>query len=44
MEGKTVITVAGMGYVGLSIAILLSQKNKVYALDIVKEKLELIKK
>ena len=43
MEGKTVITVAGMGYVGLSIAILLSQKNKVYALDIVKEKLELIK-
>ena len=43
MEGKTVITVAGMGYVGLSIAILLSQKNKVYALDIVREKLELIK-
>lgn len=36
------ITVAGTGYVGLSIAILLSQKNKVTALDIVPEKAAMI--
>ena len=32
------ITVVGLGYVGLSLAILLSQKSKVIALDIDKEK------
>ena len=38
------IAVAGMGYVGLSIATLLSQKNEVTALDIVPEKVEMINK
>ena len=36
------ITVVGAGYVGLSLAILLSQNNEVKILDIVKEKVELI--
>ena len=36
------IAVAGTGYVGLSIAILLSQHNRVTAVDIVPEKVELI--
>ncbi|MGL4393428.1 MAG: nucleotide sugar dehydrogenase [Fusobacteriaceae bacterium] len=36
------ITVAGTGYVGLSMAILLAQKNKVVALDVVKTKIDLI--
>ena len=39
---KLKITVAGTGYVGLSIAVLLSQKNDVTALDIVPEKVEMI--
>ena len=38
------ITVAGTGYVGLSIAILLSQHHQVTAVDIVPEKIDLIKK
>ena len=38
------IAVAGTGYVGLSMAILLSQKNEVVALDIVKEKVDMINK
>ena len=36
------ISVAGTGYVGLSNAIILSQHNKVYAVDVVKEKVDLI--
>lgn len=36
------IAVAGMGYVGLSVAILLAQHNKVYAVDIVQDKVEKI--
>lgn len=36
------IAVAGTGYVGLSIATLLAQNNKVYAVDVIKEKVELI--
>lgn len=36
------IAVAGTGYVGLSIAILLAQHNKVTAVDIVPEKVEMI--
>ncbi len=36
------IAVAGTGYVGLSIATLLAQHNKVIAVDIVPEKVELI--
>ena len=37
-----VIAVAGTGYVGLSNAILLAQHNKVYAVDVVPEKVEMI--
>lgn len=36
------IAVAGTGYVGLSIATLLSQHHKVMAVDIVPEKLNLL--
>lgn len=36
------ITVVGLGYVGLSNAILLAQHNPVYALEIVKEKVEMV--
>ena len=36
------ITVAGTGYVGLSNAIILSQFNKVYAVDIIRSKVDLI--
>ncbi|MFH1513206.1 MAG: nucleotide sugar dehydrogenase [Bacillota bacterium] len=36
------IAVAGMGYVGLSNAVLLSQRNAVTAVDIVREKVEMI--
>lgn len=38
------IAVAGTGYVGLSIATLLAQNHEVVAVDIVKEKVELINK
>lgn len=36
------IAVAGTGYVGLSLAVLLSQNNKVTAVDIIQEKIDLI--
>lgn len=36
------IAVAGTGYVGLSIAVLLAQRNTVIAVDIVQEKVEMI--
>ena len=39
---KLNVSVAGTGYVGLSIATLLSQHNKVTAVDIIPEKVELI--
>ena len=42
MNKKYTIAVAGTGYVGLSIATLLSQHHKVYAVDIVPEKVDLI--
>ncbi len=39
---KMKIAVAGTGYVGLSMAVLLSQHNEVTAVDIIKEKVDLI--
>lgn len=36
------IAVAGTGYVGLSLATLLSQKHEVVALDVIPEKIEKI--
>ena len=36
------IAIAGTGYVGLSLAVLLSQHNQVTAVDIIHEKVELI--
>ena len=42
MKEKFTIAVAGTGYVGLSVAVLLAQKNKVIAVDIVPQKVELI--
>lgn len=37
-----IIAVAGIGYVGLSLAILLAQHNEVYAVDIDEEKVRLV--
>lgn len=42
MEKKYTIAVAGTGYVGLSLAVLLAQHNKVFAVDIIPEKVNLI--
>ena len=42
MKKKYKISVSGTGYVGLSLAVLLAQHNKVYAVDIVSEKVEMI--
>ena len=42
MDRKYTIAVAGTGYVGLSLAVLLAQHHKVYAVDIIPEKVELI--
>lgn len=42
MMGNKKIAVAGTGYVGLSLATLLAQHNKVVAVDIVPEKVEMI--
>lgn len=44
MNKKLTIAVAGTGYVGMSMATLLSQHNKVYAVDIIPEKVEKINK
>lgn len=42
MQNKYTIAVAGTGYVGLSNSILLAQNNKVFAVDIIESKVELI--
>jgi len=42
VDRKYTIAVAGLGYVGLSIAVLLSQHHKVFAVDVVPEKIELV--
>lgn len=42
MNKELKIAVAGTGYVGMSIATLLSQHHKVYAVDIIPEKVDLI--
>ena len=42
VDRKYTIAVAGMGYVGLSIAVLLSHHHKVFAVDVVPEKIELV--
>ena len=42
MDKKYTIAVAGTGYVGLSIATLLSQHHKVYAVDIVPAKVDMV--
>lgn len=44
MEEKSTIAVVGLGYVGLSMAVLLAQHNKVIAVDIVGEKIDQINK
>ena len=41
-EEKMRITIAGLGYVGLSNAVLLAQHNTVTAVDIAKEKVEMV--
>ena len=38
------IAVAGTGYVGLSLAVLLAQKHEVMAVDVIEEKVDLINK
>ena len=40
MNKNYTIAVAGLGYVGLSMAVLLAQRSKVYAIDVVEEKVE----
>lgn len=44
MENRLNIAVAGVGYVGMSLAVLLAQHNHVSAVDTVPEKVELINK
>ena len=39
---KWKITIAGTGYVGLSNAVILAQHNEVIAMDIIKEKVDMI--
>ncbi len=41
---KYTIAVAGTGYVGLSVSVLLAQHHKVYAVDVMPEKVEMVNK
>ena len=42
MNSKLTIAIAGTGYVGLSNAILLAQHNRVWAVDVLQEKVDMI--
>lgn len=42
LEELMKITVAGIGYVGLSLAVLLAQKHEVRAIDIIEEKVDMV--
>ena len=42
VEGKTTVAVAGMGYVGLSLACLLARHHRVLAVDLVEERVNLV--
>ena len=42
MNTNVTIAVAGTGYVGLSLAVLLAQHHKVYAVDVIQDKVDLI--
>lgn len=42
MKKEKIIVVVGIGYVGLSNAVLLAQHHKVYAVDVVEEKVEMV--
>lgn len=42
MDKKYTLAVAGTGYVGLSVTTLLSQYLKVYAVDIVQAKVDMV--
>lgn len=43
-KAKLVVTIVGIGYVGLSNAVLLAQHNKVYAVDILPERVNAVNK
>jgi len=43
MDQKNIITIIGLGYVGMSLAVLLAAKTKVIVFDIDKERLEKVK-
>ncbi|WP_416995946.1 nucleotide sugar dehydrogenase [Alistipes putredinis] len=43
MKDELKIAIAGTGYVGLSLAVLLAQENEVLAVDVVPEKVDLLK-
>ncbi len=42
-SGSVTVAVAGIGYVGLSLAVLLAGRHKVYAVDVLPEKIEKLK-
>jgi UDPglucose 6-dehydrogenase len=44
MSNRLKIAVAGMGYVGLSLAVLLAEKNDVTVVDVISEKVEMLNK